>query len=298
MGKGTSRTIFQEIEDIARARCGVMRTVADATNGSGQRRQKRRVETKNRRRWRFVEINYKITKQIYHMSEKSQVEIINIEINRELSNEIVGKALLATTFKGLTAILMKQAIMEGMIRGFTFKDFLEKNIYALPFKNKDGSAGYSLVTSIDDARKRGMRSGIIGKDAPVYEYSDDEKKNILSCTVTVKRLVSGHIGDFTATVFFSEYNKGSNLWLSKPRTMIAKVAEMHALRMACPEELSQSYVEEELESEMREARIAKVTEVDSAGLKMGKFLKNENKNETKEESIVKDADSQEHPREE
>ena len=31
--------------------------------------------------------------------------------------------------------------------------------------------------------------------------------------------------------------------------MIAKVAEMHALRMACPEEMAQIYVEEEKEAE-------------------------------------------------
>lgn len=30
--------------------------------------------------------------------------------------------------------------------------------------------------------------------------------------------------------------------------MIAKVAEMHALRMACPEELSKAYIEEEMGS--------------------------------------------------
>jgi hypothetical protein len=29
-------------------------------------------------------------------------------------------------------------------------------------------------------------------------------------------------------------------------TMIAKVAEMHALRKACPEELAKSYIEEEM----------------------------------------------------
>ena len=77
----------------------------------------------------------------------SQVELINKQINAELSNEQVGKALLATTFKGLDIQTMKKAIMEGLIRGYTFKDFLEKNIYAIPFKDN-----YSLVTSIDHAR--------------------------------------------------------------------------------------------------------------------------------------------------
>lgn len=173
--------------------------------------------------------------------KNSQIEIINAEISRELANEAVGRALLATTFKGLNPTSMRQAIMEGMIRGFTFKDFLEKNVYAIPYGN-----GYSLITSIDYARKKGMRAGIVGKNAPIFEMDGG---NIISCSVTVKRRVKQDIGEYTATVYFDEYTTGKNLWTSKPRTMIAKVAEMHALRMACPEELSQTYTEEEMEAE-------------------------------------------------
>lgn len=177
--------------------------------------------------------------------KNSQIEIINAEISRELANEAVGRALLATTFKGLNATSMRQAIMEGMIRGFTFKDFLEKNVYAIPYGN-----GYSLITSIDYARKKGMRAGIVGKNAPIFEMDGG---HIISCSVTVKRRVKQDIGEYTATVYFDEYTTGKNLWTSKPRTMIAKVAEMHALRMACPEELSQTYTEEEMESEAEKA---------------------------------------------
>lgn len=216
--------------------------------------------------------------------QQSQIEIINTEINKELSSPEVGKALLATTFKGLTPVTMKQAIMEGMIRGFAFKDFLEKNVYAIPFKD-----GYSLITSIDFARKKGMKGNVVGKTAPEYEESNGK---IVSCTVTVKRLVSGHIGDFTAKVYFSEYYKaGKNgypsLWDTKPRTMLAKVAEMHALRMACPEELSQAYIEEELDqppviSRMGEAKPL----VEETDLKMGKFKKDEKGEEGKNEDEV------------
>ena len=56
--------------------------------------------------------------------------------------------ILIPTFKGLQVASAKQAMLEGMMRGFTFKDFLEKNIYAIPF-----SSGYSLVTSVDYVRK-------------------------------------------------------------------------------------------------------------------------------------------------
>lgn len=181
------------------------------------------------------------------VEKNSQIEAINAEISRELVNEAVGRALLATTFKKLNATSMRQAIMEGMIRGFKFKDFLEKNVYAIPFKD-----GYSLVTSIDYARKRGMRAGIVGKNAPLFEM---DGKSPISCTVTVKRKIGDYVGEYTATVYFDEYTTRMNLWLTKPRTMLAKVAEMHALRMACPEELSQTYTEEEMDSEATQVEV-------------------------------------------
>ena len=163
---------------------------------------------------------------------------IQDEVKNELSNPEVFKALLETTFKGLKPETMKLAIMDGMIRGFTFKDFRERNVYAIPF-----GANYSLVTSIDYARKIGMRSGVVFNSEPVFEMDGDK---IVSCSVTVKRKVGNDIGEFTAKVYFDEY-AAKNLWVSKPRTMIAKVAEMHALRKACPEELAQSYAEEEID---------------------------------------------------
>lgn len=179
------------------------------------------------------------------------IQKINEEINVELTAD-VSKALLATTFKGLQPTVMKQAMMEGMMRGFTFKDFLEKNVYAIPYSN-----GYSLITSVDYARKIGMRSGVVGVSAPVYEMDGDK---ILSCTVTVKRKVADTVGEYSATVYFAEYDTGRNLWKTKPRTMIAKVAEMHAFRKACPEELSQAYTEEEMVKETITVGLPEVTE--------------------------------------
>lgn len=170
------------------------------------------------------------------------LEIINNEINKEIENKQVQTALLATTFKGLDLMTMKKAMMEGMMRGFKFKDFLEKNVYAIPF-----SGGYSLITSIDYSRKIAMRSGLVGKSAPLYTYDKDGK--LESCTITIKRMVDGHVGEYTATADFKEYTTGRNLWNTKPKTMLAKVAEMHALRSAFPEEMSQQYTEEEMQKE-------------------------------------------------
>lgn len=173
--------------------------------------------------------------------EGSTVALIKQEINAQLADAETMKSLLEVTFNGLDAATMKRALLEGMIRGFTFKEFLNKDVYAIPYGNK-----YSLVTSIDRSRKIGMRNGVIGVTEPVYEMEADGKTPI-SCAVTVKRRVGQDIGEFTAKVYFDEYSTGQNLWKTKKRTMIAKVAEMHAYRKACPEELAESYVEEEFE---------------------------------------------------
>lgn len=171
---------------------------------------------------------------------ESQLEIVQKEYKKELKNPETTRALLATTFKNFTPELMQRAIFEGMMRGFNFKDFLEKNVYAIKYGDT-----YSLITSIDFSRKIAMRSGLAGKSEPKFVENPNGK--ITSCTVTVKRNVSGMIGDYTATVYFDEYDTGRNLWTTKPHTMIAKVAEMHALRSAFPEEMSKQYIEEEMQ---------------------------------------------------
>lgn len=163
------------------------------------------------------------------------------EINHQLSDPETLKSLLEVTFKGLQPAVAKRAMLEGYFRGFKFEDFLKKDVYAIPYGQT-----YSLVTSIDYSRKIGMKSGVIGKSAPSFEMKGD---SIESCSITIKRKIEGDIGEFTSLVYFNEYSTGQNLWKSKPRTMIAKVAEMHALRMACPEQLSKVYTEEEFDKE-------------------------------------------------
>ena len=185
----------------------------------------------------------------------NEITIVDLkkEIDKQVADQATINTLLATTFKGLSVENVKPAILEGRLRGFSFQDFLEKNIYAIPYGTK-----YSLVTSIDWARKIGMRSGVTGKSAPSFTTSADGKK-VESCTVTVEKTTNGVVGKFTATVYFDEYTTGQNLWTKKPRTMIAKVAEMHALRMACPEELSQAYVEEERVSEVKNVPVIDIS---------------------------------------
>jgi len=177
-------------------------------------------------------------------TEEKEGLVVQIEgeMSRQLATGDAVNKLLATVFKGFNEANMRAAMFEGMLRGFKFQDFLNKNVYALQY-----GTGYSLITSIDLARKIGMRSGVIGVGAPIYEVEQVDGKEDMSCTITVKRRVGQDIGEYMAKVYLSEFSTGKNQWLSKKRMMIAKVAEMHALRKACPEELEKLYTAEEFD---------------------------------------------------
>jgi phage recombination protein Bet len=179
------------------------------------------------------------------MEKETQLEVVQKEFSRELKNPKNIKILLSTVFKGFPQQLMEQCIFEAMMRGYTIKDFLQKDVYAIKFhNNRTGIDEYSLITSIDKIRKIAMRSGLAGKSAPEFKQDD---KGIISCTIIIKRAVAGVIGDYAATAYFDEYDTKKNLWITKPHTMIAKVAEAQALRSAFPEEMTKLYVEEEFQ---------------------------------------------------
>lgn len=177
-------------------------------------------------------------------NKKSEIQIYKEEIQQLVSNKTILNNLLQITFKGLTEQNALTAMLEGRMTGFTLQNFLQKDIYALPFYNsKEQKQEYSLVSSIDFCRKIGQKNGVVGTSAPVY--TEDSNGNILTCLVVVKKKTGEYIGDYEGLVYFEEYNTKKNLWTSKPRTMIAKVAEMQALRKACPEEIGKLYIEEE-----------------------------------------------------
>lgn len=193
------------------------------------------------------------------MTKELDIVAYQQEIKLQVTdNKEVFNALAQNTFKGLEQSNIPQALLEGMMRGYTIKDFMTKKIYATPFWNgKLQRQDYALVQSVSDVRAIAMKSGQSGKSAPLFAH--DKDGNIESCTVTVWK-TGGDERGYTATVFFDEYEKPPvkakdgvtlipGMWQTKKRTMISKVAEVHALRMAFPEELSQSYIEEEFDKD-------------------------------------------------
>jgi len=122
-------------------------------------------------------------------------------------------------------------------------DPLLKQLYFIKYGQGD-RAKVSYVTSIDGYRIIAHRTKqFAGIDEPVYKYT--KKGDLYSCTITVWRKDSDR--GFSATVALKEYNTGKNLWVKMPLTMIAKVAEAHALRKAFPHDLSGIYTTDEMD---------------------------------------------------
>jgi phage recombination protein Bet len=111
-----------------------------------------------------------------------------------------------------------------------------------------GKAVYSpatYVTSIDGYRIIAHRTNdFAGIDEPIYTRPTPTSLPT-HCTVKVYRKSSNRA--FSATVKFSEYTTGKQMWASMPETMIAKVAEAHALRKAFPQDLSGIYTNDEMD---------------------------------------------------
>lgn len=128
-------------------------------------------------------------------------------------------------------------------------DPLSKQIALIKF-----GGTWQMIVTIDGYRAIADQTGrYAGMDAPVFTYDDPPRKTGLSkeipesATVTVYKLVNGMRCPFSATVFWDEYATTTGNWPKMPRTMLAKVAESHALRKAFPAVLSGTYTAEEMD---------------------------------------------------
>lgn len=103
-------------------------------------------------------------------------------------------------------------------------DPFAKQIWAVKYPDRPaqifaGRDGY-LAIAHRSGQFNGMQSNI----------SRDADGNIVSATCCVWRKDMEH--PFERTVFLDEYNTGKSVWKEKPATMIVKVAEAQALRLA------------------------------------------------------------------
>lgn len=122
---------------------------------------------------------------------------------------------------------------------------IPKQIYALPYNTKiKGQNGqpdtwvtkFNIVVGIEGMVTIAEATGQYGGTTkPEYEFALDQNGQQqldapISCTIGVHKIVQGVLVTSEQTVYFNEYTTGKNLWVSKPLTMLKKVAHAHALR--------------------------------------------------------------------
>jgi phage recombination protein Bet len=116
-------------------------------------------------------------------------------------------------------------------------DPIRNQIYAIPRDSR-----LTFQVGIDGFRAIAHRTGQYTGMTRKAVYSDGR-------LVAAWAIATRNGREWKTSVLFNEYNTGKNVWREKPETMILKVAEAHALRMAFPEELGGMYTEDELPSE-------------------------------------------------
>jgi phage recombination protein Bet len=164
----------------------------------------------------------------------------------------MSKALAVATDQGFSKDdidLIKSTVAKGATDN-ELKLFLYrcKNMGLDPLKPgqvhfvKYGSAPGSIIVGIEGFRSKaaatnklsGIKRGVIR----------DEKGKVVAGWCEVYRTDWQHPA--REEVAFSEYTTGKNLWQTKPETMIKKVAEVAALRMAFPDVLGGVYSDDEM----------------------------------------------------
>ncbi len=181
------------------------------------------------------------------------------------------KNLPATTFDSKSTALLKKTYAKDLneiefdlfmaqAKAMNLNPF-NKEIYPLKFSGR-----LSFMTSIGGLRKVAHASGkYLGCKITVLR---GDKNEIISATAVVKKMVGNVVAEFEATTIFDEYSSGRDNWAKIPQSMISKVAESAALRMAFPalDQLNEPAEETVLAHETIDVDLLPATEHESQAL--------------------------------
>lgn len=196
----------------------------------------------------------------------------SVSIPRELKD-----IFMKTVFSGLTE---EEAIVAYRLARRRNLDIESKQIFFIPYTDKQGRRTVVSQTSIDGLRLIASKSGKYGgsvnpkltikdKQGAKHviaheEYDPAEADKIVSATISVINI------DFpqpqSATALYSSYVKTydgrpTGLWGSMPDVMLLKCAESMALRKAFPQDLSGIYTSEEMDQARRDGFAAKTVAI-------------------------------------
>lgn len=167
-----------------------------------------------------------------------------------------------TVFSGLTE---EEAIVAYRLARRRNLDIESKQIFFIPYTDKQGRRTVVSQTSIDGLRLIASKSGNYGgsvnprltiKDKngakhviPHEEYDPAEADQIVSATISV--INTEFPQPQIATALYSSYartydGRPTGLWATMPDVMLLKCAESMALRKAFPQDLSGIYTSEEM----------------------------------------------------
>ena len=155
-------------------------------------------------------------------------EIMKTEGNSELQ-AYQSKAIEYLNNMGMAQIEKKhQNQFLEMCSTFKLNPF-SRDVYAIAYKDK-----FNIIVGFEVYLRRASESGkLAGWKA--WTTGSKENKNLKGC-------IEIHRKDFSAPFYhevdFDEYNTNQNLWVSKPKTMIKKVAMAQGFRLCFPEQLS------------------------------------------------------------
>lgn len=143
-------------------------------------------------------------------------------------------------------------------------DIMQKPVHLVQMSVKNAQGKYEyrdvVMPGITLYRIQAARSGLcLGVTEPEFGPETKTKLGGIDvvhptwCKVTVKKLVNGHIAEFTAyeiwseNVALSKEGKPNMMWQKRPFGQIAKCAESQAWRKAFPELFGGIYTAEEME---------------------------------------------------
>lgn len=117
---------------------------------------------------------------------------------------------------------------------------IKKEVYGVPYGDK-----FNIIVGYESYIKRAERSGLLSG----WKVETVGTGNDMKAVITINR--KDWNDPFVHEVDFSEYNTNQNLWKTKPKTMIKKVAIAQGFRMCFSETLGgMPYTADELPDEM------------------------------------------------
>ena len=187
-------------------------------------------------------------------TQNQQSNVISYDANGEtvkLSASMVKSYLV----NGNGAVTDQEVTMFLSLCRFQHLNPFLKEAYLIKY----GTSPATVVVGKDVLLKRAMRSDKFGGlSAGVIiinangEIEEREGTFVLPDDTLVggwaKVIIKGYDVPFYASVSMKEYSTGKSNWLTKPATMIRKVAMAQALREAFPEEMSALYDQAEMGS--------------------------------------------------